>query len=112
MSIERRVLCGVAGAVLLLGVVAMNYCNNIPPYERVCLSEMPTCSEPHSTIFGYLVSTAGLYLFGEGVLGDRLRSRRLVVCLIVAALAFASVLMSGLHLYWVLFPRRGDWLEG
>jgi hypothetical protein len=57
------------------------------------------------------VSAASFYLIGEGVLGDRLRSRRWVAYLIVAALAFASVLVSGMHLYWSLVPR-GDWLDG
>lgn len=108
MSGNCRVVCGITGAAWLLAVVLVNYCSNAQPFCGMC--PFGTCPEPYSTVFGYLVSAASFYLIGEGVVGDRLRSRRLVVYLIIAALAVASVLVSGMHLYWALVPR-GDWLD-
>ncbi len=103
MSGNCRVVCGITGAAWLLAVVLVNYCSNAQPYSD--MYPFGTCPEPYSTVFGYLVSAVSFYLIGEGVLGDRLRSRRLVACLVVAALVFASLLVTGMHLYWALVPR-------
>ncbi len=110
MTVERRALCGIVGAAMLLYVVVIFLTNHAPQrgFFCICCGWWYVFPEPFATIAGYLVSAVGFYLLCVAAFGDRLRSRYWFLYLLLAHILSAA-LVGGLHLHCVLFPP--DWIE-
>jgi len=113
MTVARRVLCGISGAVLVLYVVAVFQTTHMPQRDGlyICCVVWSRFPEPWDTIVCYIVSVAGFYLLSAAAFGDRLRSRSWFLFLLLAHI-LAAALVGGLHLYLELFPPDPDaWIE-
>ena len=97
-----------AGSLLLLEVVFVNYTSHAP-LRGWCILVFQAWPEPFGSFAGYLVSAFAFYLLGAGAVGGGFRSRHWRAYL-VAALTLASLLVAGMMLYWAWSPPH-DWLD-
>jgi ABC-type uncharacterized transport system permease subunit len=104
MTVARRVLCGIVGAVLVLYVVVVFQSTHTIGRGYVCTCAAPGMyiPEPYLTVASYLVSVAGLYLLSAAAVGDRIRSRYWFLYLIIAHI-LAAALVGGLMIWWEFF---------
>lgn len=109
MTGQRRVLCGIAGAALVLYVMLAFQANHVIGRGSFCTCALPATyiPEPYVTIANYLVAVAGFYLLSAAAVGDRIRSRYWFLYLLVAHL-LAAALVGGMLVWWEL-TKPPDW---
>jgi len=112
VTFSRRVLYGIAGSLLLLEVVFVNYTTHAP-LRGWCILVFQAWPEPFSSFAGYLVSAFAFYLLSDAAVGAKLPTRHWWMHIVVA-LTLAAVLVAGMALYRMWFPPPvpGDWLDG